>query len=312
VLALLPGLVLAYLVMALVWPWSVLSPINPLRAVGYFSRFFEDPWGELFNGVVIPVTDMPRSYLPTLMALKLPVIFLLLGLVGATGALIASARGAVHANRRAMLLMLALAALLPVAITIATRPAMYNGIRHFLFVLPPLAALGGLGAAWIAQWLRGAPLALGAATAVLGAGLVLPAIAMVRVHPYEYTYFNSASGGMPSAASRFMLDYWGLSLKQASQALLAALKTRGDRPPGGTWKIAVCGPHPPARVALGAGFDLTWDPKGADFAMMLGTFYCAKLDAPVLLEVERSGVTYARVYDIRGRSIDSILTRPPP
>ncbi len=29
------------------------------------------------------------------------------------------------------------------------RPAMYNGIRHFMFVLPPLAVLGGLAAAYL-------------------------------------------------------------------------------------------------------------------------------------------------------------------
>ena len=313
VLALLPGLVLAYAVMALVWPWSVQSPLNPLRAIGYFSRFFEDPWGELFNGVVIPVTEMPRHYLPTLMALKLPPIFLLLGIAGAIGALVASARSTVAANRRAVLLMVAMAALLPVAIAVATRPAMYNGIRHFLLVLPPLATLGGVSAVWIVQRLRDAPLALGAAAAVFCVGLVLPIAAMVRLHPYQYTYFNLAAGGMPSAGKRFMLDYWGLSLKQASEALLAVLRERGEAPPpGGMWRIAVCGPHPPARVALGPGFELTWDPKGADFAMMLGTFYCAALDAPVLTEIERAGVTYARVYDIRGRSIDTILTRPPP
>jgi hypothetical protein len=312
-LTLLPGLVLAYAVMALVWPWSVQAPLNPLRAVGYFSHFFEDPWGELFNGVVVPVTDMPRSYVPTLLALKLPEISLVLGLGGAVGALVASARGDVDANRRAVLLMLALAALLPVAITVATRPAMYNGVRHFLFVLPPLAALGSICAVWVAQRLRDTPFALGTATVVLIAGLVLPTLAMVRLHPYEYTYFNRAAGGMPSAEKRFMLDYWGLSLKQASQALLAKLKERGEAsPPGRAWTIAVCGPHPPARIALGPGFALTWDPKDADFAMMLGTFYCATLDAPVLAEIERAGVTYARVYDIRGRDVDSILTRPPP
>ena len=44
--------------------------------------------------------------------------------------------------------------------------------------------------------------------------------------------------------------------------------------------------------------------------MMLGVFYCAKLDAPVLVEIERAGVPYARVYDIRGRSIDTLLTEP--
>ena len=74
--------------------------------------------------------------------------------------------------------------------------------------------------------------------------------------------------------------------------------------------MAVCGPHPPVSVALGPQFTTTWDPKGADFAMMLGVFYCAKLDAPVLFEIVRDGIVYARVYDIRGRSISSLLTVP--
>ena len=44
--------------------------------------------------------------------------------------------------------------------------------------------------------------------------------------------------------------------------------------------------------------------------MTLGEFYCRKLDAPVLVEVVRDGVAYARVYDIRGRTYDTLLTRP--
>ena len=44
--------------------------------------------------------------------------------------------------------------------------------------------------------------------------------------------------------------------------------------------------------------------------MMLGEFYCAKLDAPLLVEIVRDGVTYTRVYDIRGRSIPTLLTLP--
>ena len=38
----------------------------------------------------------------------------------------------------------------------------------------------------------------------------------------------------------------------------------------------------PAEVALGPRFKATWDAKGADFAMMRGTFYCARLDAPLI------------------------------
>ena len=73
----------------------------------------------------------------------------------------------------------------------------------------------------------------------------------------------------------------------------------------------MCGPHPPAQVALGPDFEPTWDPKGADFALMLGEFYCARLDAPVLAEVARAGVVYARAYDLRGRTVDSLFTLPP-
>ena len=44
--------------------------------------------------------------------------------------------------------------------------------------------------------------------------------------------------------------------------------------------------------------------------MMLAEFYCKKLDAPLLAEVVRGGVTFARVYDIRGRSVGTLLTQP--
>jgi hypothetical protein len=79
---------------------------------------------------------MPRSYLPTLLALKLPELFLLLGFAGAAGAFVSAFRGHIPPNRRAVLLAVLLAAMLPIAATIATRPAMYNGIRHFVFMVP--------------------------------------------------------------------------------------------------------------------------------------------------------------------------------
>jgi hypothetical protein len=148
--------------------------------------------------------------------------------------------------------------------------------------------------------------------AVLFTGLALPVVEMVRLHPYQYVYFNQFAGGIRGTDGRYMLDYWGLAFKQASQELLIQLAQRRDAPEEARkWKIAVCGPHPPAAVVLGEPFDLTWDAKGADFAMMLSVFYCATLDAPVLVEITREGVSFARVYDIRGRSIPSLFTFPP-
>jgi len=306
--------ILAYLVMGLVWPWAAVSPFNPFRAVEYFSNFFEKPWRELFDGRLIMVPDMPRSYVPTLVGLTLPELMLALGLGGAIGAAVVVARAdekrsAATVGRRAALLAIVLAAVLPVLVTAAARPAMYNGIRHFVFLTPPFAVLGGLAAAWIAQRLQQyGHAAMAAGALLLIAGLTSPVIDMVRLHPYEYTHFNHIAGGVAGARPRYMIDYWGLSMTQASRELRMRLAQAGKPPSGDRWNVAVCGPHPAVSVALGPQYSAIWDPKGADFAMMLGEFYCAKLDAPILFDVVRDGVVYARVYDIRGRSIPTLLT----
>ena len=73
---LLPGLILGYLVMGLIWPWSIMEPGNPFQALTYFSHFFEKPWKEMFDGALVSVPDMPWSYLPTLFALQLPEVLL--------------------------------------------------------------------------------------------------------------------------------------------------------------------------------------------------------------------------------------------
>lgn len=311
-----PTVILAYLVMGLVWPWAVVSPLNPFHAVEYFSNFFEKPWRELFDGQLIPVPDMPRRYVPTLLALTLPELMLALGLGGSIGAFIESVRGdgsssTANLGRRAALFAVILAALLPVLVTVIARPAMYNGIRHFVFLMPPFAVLSGLAAAWISKCLRSlSSIATGAGVAVLLAGFASPIVDMVRLHPYEYTDFNHIAGGVPGARPRYMIDYWGLSMTQASRELRAVLESKGEKPPGRPWTVAVCGPHPAVEVGLGPGYSAIWDPKGADFAIMLNEFYCADLNAPVVLEVVRDGVVYARVYDIRGLSISTLLRYP--
>ena len=308
---LLPATLLAYLVMALVWPWAAVDPLNPFRALEYFAHFFEKPWSELFGGAVILVTEMPRRYVATLFALKLPEMLLALGLVGAIAAVMGIVQAEISIRRRAVLLLVTLAALLPLVTAVALRPAMYNGIRHFIFVTPPLAILGGIAVARIVEALRGAPLMRIAVSLVFVLGIALPVAEMIKLHPYEYTYFNWLAGGVAQARELYMLDYWGLSLKQASDELRATLARREEsKPEGRPWRLAVCGPHRSPQVELGPDFLTTWDAKDADFAMMLGEFYCRKFDAPLLVEIARDGVTYARVYDIRGRSYDSLLTRP--
>lgn len=314
VYVLLPGLVFGYLVMGLIWPWSIMEPGNPFEALTYFSHFFEKPWKEMFDGAIVSVPDMPWSYLPTLFALQLPEVMLVLvgGAVVSTFAMLP--RREVPARRKTILLMLTLAATLPLAIAMVKRPALYNGIRHFVFVIPPMAVLGGVAFAWAMERLRAnhrtwQPVVL----ATFCFGLALSLAEMIRLHPYQYTHFNHIAGTVRGADDRFMLDYWGLALKQASDELREQIVERQEVPPTNRkWKVAVCGPQRPAQVALGPDFTIGWDSNAADFAMTLGEFYCKGLTAPVMVEIKRDDVVFARVYDIRGRSISSLLSIPAP
>jgi Dolichyl-phosphate-mannose-protein mannosyltransferase len=313
--ALLPGLILGYLVMGLIWPWSIVEPGHPIEAATYFSQFFEKPWKEMFDGAIFSVPDMPWSYLPTLFALQLPEVLLALTIAGIVASILALPRGDVPARRKTILLMLTLAAVLPIAIAILKRPALYNGIRHFIFVIPPMTVLAGLafarGMSWLKENRRGwQPTAL----TVFAFGLLLPLGEMIRLHPYQYTHFNHIAGTVRGADDRYMLDYWGLAFKQASDSLREQLDGRHETPPPGhKWNVAVCGPHRGAQVALGPDFTIGWDSHVADFAMTLGEFYCKGLiSAPIMVEIKRDDVVYARVYDIRGRSISSLLSVPPP
>jgi hypothetical protein len=311
---LLPGLILGYLVMGLIWPWSIIKPGNPFRALTYFSHFFEKPWKEMFDGALVSVPDMPWSYLPTLFALQLPEVLLALLFAGVVGTIVSLTRADISDRRKTILLMLTLAAMLPIAIAMVKRPALYNGIRHFIFVIPPMTVLAGIAFAWGMNWLKENRRSWQpAAVAVFTFGLLLPLTEMIRLHPYQYTHFNHIAGTVRGADDRYMLDYWGLALKQASDGLREEIAQRQETPPRGRkWKVAVCGPQRPAQVALGPDFTIGWDSHAADFAMTLGEFYCKGLTAPVLVEIKRDDVVFARVYDIRGRSISSLLAIPAP
>lgn len=314
VYVLIPGLLLGYLIMGLIWPWSIIDVTNPFKALTYFSHFFEKPWKELFAGAIVSVPDMPWSYLPTLFALQLPEVMLGLLGVGVVTTIVVTSNPHADPKRKAVLIMLTMAALLPLIIAMVKRPALYNGIRHFIFVVPAMAALAGVGFAAMSDWIKDhSRRAQAAFVALVIFGAMLPLTEMIRLHPYQYTHFNHIAGTIRAADDRYMLDYWGLALKQASEGLRQQIVERQEVPPRNRkWRVAVCGPQRPAQVALGPEFTIGWDSHAADFAMTLGEFYCKGLNAPVVFEVKRDDVIFARVYDIRGSSIASLLAIPAP
>jgi hypothetical protein len=207
---LLPALPVAWAVMVVIWPWAHLDLLNPVQAFLKFSAF---PWPNevLYGGRWISADDLPSTYLPTMLALQLPELVLAgLGLAGWFGirALIRPPL-MVDPVHRLQVTLVALAAIFPVVYVLISHPVLYNGFRHFLFVLPPMAVLAGIGfdRLWAAvadnrSRLRGRLLALPFTAAVVAQFWI-----MAVLHPYEYIYYNRLIGGVAGAEWHYELDY---------------------------------------------------------------------------------------------------------
>ncbi len=203
-------LAVAWAVMLACWPWAQLDPLaNPIRSLRAFASAEGPP--VLFEGRTIAVSDLPRRYAPELFALTLPELYL--AALGLGIASLVRRRPATLAGTFRVLWVLSLAAA-PLAWAVVGRTPLYNGVRHLLFVVPILAVLAGVsaGRALRSDLPRGV---LGAGAVTLTACLALAATDMVRLHPYQYVYFNRlVAGGLPAAVGRYETDYWFASYKE--------------------------------------------------------------------------------------------------
>lgn len=305
-LALLPGLV-AFLVMLPFWPYAQLSPIlNPLRALAFFAAVPESIPVE-FEGHLISSLAAPADYLPVMLGLKLPELLLLLLPLGC----IVAVREACRPSPRIWPghgALLALAVLFPLAFIAVAHSDMFDGIRHVLFVLPPLVCVAALGLdGVIAALARARPPLRYAAGLGLAAYAAVEAVLLVELHPYETVYYNAFAGGVAGAARGYDLDYWGNSFRDDAMWLVADLRhLYGPSFARRTFRLVVCGPESSLQHFLPPNVTLTPQVQNADFVVALNRAGWDKCAAgPVLHRVERLGVLLSLVVDHRALRHDA-------
>ncbi|MBM4265389.1 MAG: hypothetical protein FJ144_02045 [Deltaproteobacteria bacterium] len=219
------ALAIAWLAMIAFWPWAHEAPLaNPLRAMASAAALAK-VYPVLFEGRVLPSDALPARYVAQYVALTTPVMLLALAAAGLISAARRQWRAPASSASRALLLF-ELWWILPLAAAAVIRPNVYDGIRHFLFVLPAIALFAGLGAIGLVERApRG--VARAGLTALLAGATLWPVPALVRLHPYQYTYFNELAGGLAGAHGRYETDYWVASYREAMQWINARAREAG-------------------------------------------------------------------------------------
>ena len=75
VVRMLPGLMLAYVIMIFAWPWAALAPLNPIRGLLAFSEF-NYSIRTVLTGQVYDMADVPRLYVPIYVMIRVPLLML--------------------------------------------------------------------------------------------------------------------------------------------------------------------------------------------------------------------------------------------
>jgi hypothetical protein len=311
--AIIPAIVLAYAVMALFWPWAVQEPLNPLHALTDFAYLPLD-LDTLFEGEWVKATNLPPSYLLDYLAVKLPEIILaglLCGVVIVVFWMVhyfkrtnfGAGSVVTPKDRRAICFAaVILAAAFPVIFFMVTTPTAYNGIRHFLFVVPPIAALSAVAIdqiwVWLQTWSR---LAGRTFAAILTTVLALQVWVMVQLHPDQYVYYNQLVGGVKGAEGAFELDYWGNSLVEATNTLADFLENEnGGQPPEQIYRVAVCGHRLSAAYFFPPYLEFTRAWQEADFLISFTQKNCHRyFDGDQIITISRFGAALSVVKDRR-------------
>jgi hypothetical protein len=222
----------ALLAGSLFWPWAHEQPlVRPFQAFFTASAF---SWGNpsLFAGRDVPPTELPWHYLPTWLVITLPPVVL-------AGAALSLARLWNVRVSRVQLVALWAFVLVPATYAIVRHLTLYDGIRHLLFIVPPIAVIAAAGWDHLLALSRGRPQV--AVASMLALGLAEPLWFQVRNHPNQTVYFSPIIGGPRGALGRFEMDYWGNCMLEAVD--WAASQAAAAQAPigvsGNAWEVVV-------------------------------------------------------------------------
>ncbi len=249
-------IVLSQWVCRALWPYLGRNYLQHLVNVFWFGSNFPQKVSFLFMGGFSDSLSYPWYYLPVWIALTTPLFVLLFFIVSFF--LLRIGR-----NNR-LYALLAMAFLFNLGLYFGLHPAIYDGLRHFLFLVPILTTLAAIGFIEVFEkhsWTNGDK-SLFALTLING---LLVVVQLVRLHPYEYIYFNELAGGVKGAYGKFETDYWAASLPEAVEWL----ESHETTDPWKIYKVYAEGNAYQSRTFFTPNIEPVLKPEEADYCLLM-------------------------------------------
>ncbi len=206
-----PTGMVALLVTYISWPYLWHSPIATfIEVLETMAKYPVSP-KIFFYGRAYRSYEVPLRYLPVLLGITLTEPVWILFTAGISSAIFKVFKKKL-AWQDLSIIIFWFGFML--AYVLIMRPPMYDNYRHFLFILPPVFIISGFAIEEIYKKLSQNWLKISFLVFILAFGVS----GSLKLHPYEYTYYNSIVGGTGNAEGKFATDYWLTCYKDAAEA----------------------------------------------------------------------------------------------
>jgi len=209
--------------------WIVTVPFMGANFFANFASIFSSSidfqyWNGkiLYLGKFFSKNERPWHYLFVHLFIQLPIVAIAAILSGLFLALKRKIERKVKFDFFHPASILVFAILLDFALYLFFQPVVYNAARHYIFLMVCLVVLSAFFLVETYSildkkrklWILGG----------VSGYLFFTLIRMVRLHPYEYIYYNEFVGGLWGANQKFELDYWGTSYKEGAELVRSVVE----------------------------------------------------------------------------------------
>lgn len=188
------------------WPYLWINPLQTFVQVFAFMSDNPTQLNVLFAGENYQAGGVPLRYLPALLGYTQTEPLWILFTIGLFFAFWKS-----NNKKSVALFIILLWFVIPFSYVLLRRPSMYDGYRHFLFILPPIFIFTGFAFEKLFELIKNQSIQI----ASIGLILLFGIIPIIQLHPYQYAYYNNFAGGLKTVFRNYETEYWLTCYREA-------------------------------------------------------------------------------------------------